>query len=147
MKMGMIMDPSTVTTPEEMGRIAVEMVALRMLEPALALDGPVRGETYAPTKDFLDAFIAMRKRGLEDAKTDDEKDSATYFALAGTVRQILEMTQPCEDRAVMIMRQMNYYYAMAIYMMMAGLPRKLGFDELEMFPAPMKSRMMERMAR
>ncbi len=146
-KMGIIMDPSTVTTPEEIGRVSEEMVALHILEPVVRLVGPAAGKGYGPTKEFMDAFLDVRKHYLEAAKGEEEKASATTFALSDTVRQILELTQPNVDRAVMIMKHMEYYYAMAVYMSMSDLPAKIGFDPLELYPAPIRKKQMERRER
>jgi hypothetical protein len=147
LKMGMIMDPRTVTPPEEIERVTNEMVALDLLEPVMLLNGPAPGESYGPTKEFMDAFLAVRKQYLAKAKGEEEKAAATTFALSDTVRHILELTQPNVDRAVMIVKHMDYYYMMAVYMSMSDLPLKNGFDPLELYPAPIRKRQMERRAK
>jgi hypothetical protein len=147
LKIGMIMDPRTVTPPQEIERVTNEMVALHLLEPVMLLNGPAPGESYGPTKEFLDAFLAVRKQYVEAAGSEEEKASATTFALSDTVRHILELTQPNVDRAVMIVKHMDYYYMMAVYMSMSDLPLKNGFDALELYPAPIRKRQMERRER
>jgi len=144
--LGMVMDPATQTTPEEIGRLTGEMVELDLLEPVVLLKGAIPGNTYGPTKEFLEAFLAVRRQYFGQARTAREREDATAFALSDTVRQILEIARPEKDRAVMLARHMNYYFVMAIYISQPGVRDRLGIDALDFFPEVLRTKQSARRA-
>jgi hypothetical protein len=146
-KIGMIMDPATKTTPEEIDRVSKEMMELHLIEPVMLLTGPMAGQTYGPTKKFLEAFLDVRRQYMERSKTEKDRESATSYALSDTVRQILEETQPTMDRAVRLAKQMNYFFVMAMYMSMPGMHEKLGIEAWDFFPPVFKDKAMAGMER
>ena len=146
-KIGMIMDPATTITPEEIRRITDEMIQLGLIEPVVMLEGPLAGERYGPTKDFLETFLDVRKQYLDKAKTEEEKGSATSFALSDTVKYILENTEPTVDKGVMLARHMNYFFVMAMYMSMPGMHERFGIGAWDFFPPILKKKAMERRAK
>lgn len=141
-KIGMIMDPRTPTTPEDVARVTDEMLTLHLIEPVTVLDGSGAKETYTPTKEFVEAFQAVRETLIETEGRDKTPDHILRAAMMSTLGRILSIVEPTMDEAAMFARSTDYFFMMAFYMVKSGTHRILEIKPEDFFTGKMKKKAM-----
>ena len=146
-KIGLIMDPSVPTTPEQIRKLTEEAAELHLIEPLVVLDRDPPVDTFGPTKEFLEAFLDVRKQMLENGMEKEMPDDVTYLALLKTVDTILGMVKDYDDEAVRLAERMNYSTIMGMYMGQPVVCEKIGMDGWDFFPSIYRKKAMERRAK